>query len=101
MPGDSKSQPVIKHFDLCLGALDVVGSVAASVDCHLLNDELRVVTLCYELGMLPQKRVLPNLSFDKLYRFLDLVQDGSLIPCRPFLLAPCVCSTYNAESCQT
>ena len=45
-------QPVIKHFDLYLCALDVVGSVAASVDSHLLNDELRVVAFCYELSML-------------------------------------------------
>ena len=52
--------------------------MAASVDSHLLNDKLGVVAFCYELGMLPQKRMLANLSLDKLYRLLDLVQDGSL-----------------------
>ena len=40
-----KYQSVIEHFDLNLCTLNVVGSVAASVDCHLLNDELWVVTL--------------------------------------------------------
>ena len=71
-------QPVVKHLDLYLCALDVVGSVAASVDRHLLNDELRVVAFCYELGMLSQERMLTNLRLDKLNRFLDLVQNGSL-----------------------
>ena len=73
-----KYQSVIEHFDLNLCTLNVVGSVAASVDRHLLNDEFRVITLCYELGMLPQERMLANLSLDKLNRLLDLVQDGSL-----------------------
>ena len=59
-------------------ALDVVGSVAACVDRHLLNDEFRIITLCYELSMLAQERMLTNLSLDKLNRLLDLVQDGSL-----------------------
>jgi hypothetical protein len=73
-----KHQAVIKHLDLYFRTLDIVGSMAASVDSHLLNDELRVVTLCYELSMLPQERMLTNLRLDKLNRFLDLVQDGSL-----------------------
>ena len=71
-------QPVIKHFNLYLRTLDVVGSVAASIDCHLLNDKLRVVAFRHELGMLPQERMLANLSFDKLNCLLDLVQDGTL-----------------------
>ena len=72
-------QPVVKHLDLYLRTLDVVGSVAASVDRHLLNDEFRVITLCYELSMLSQERMLTNLSFDKLNRFLDLVQDVKFV----------------------
>ena len=73
-----KYQPVIKHLDLYFRTLDVVGSVAACVDRHLLNDEFRIITLCYELSMLAQERMLTNLSLDKLNRLLDLVQDGSL-----------------------
>lgn len=49
-------QPVIKHLDLYFRALDVVGSMAASVDSHLLNDELRVVAFCYELVNLASYR---------------------------------------------
>ena len=73
-----KYQSVIEHFDLNLCTLNVVGSVAASVDRHLLNDELWVVTFCHKLSMLSQKCMLANLSLDKLNRLLDLVQDGSL-----------------------
>ena len=73
-----KYQPVIKHFDLYFRSLDVIGSVAASVDRHLLNDELWVITLCHKLSMLSQECMLANLSLDKLNRLLDLVQNGSL-----------------------
>ena len=38
-----KYQSVIEHFDLYFRSLNVVGSVAASVDRHLLNDELQHV----------------------------------------------------------
>ena len=73
-----KHQPVIKQFDLYLRTLNVVGPMAASVDSHLLNDELRIVTFSHKLGMLSQECMLANLCLDKLNRLLDLVQDSSL-----------------------
>ena len=73
-----KYQSVIEHFDLYFRSLNVVGSVAASVDRHLLNDELWIVTLCHKLSMLSQECMLANLSLDKLNRLLNLIQYGSL-----------------------
>ncbi len=69
-----KYQSVIEHFDLYFRSLNVVGSVAASVDRHLLNDELWIVTLCHKLSMLSQECMLANLSLDKLNRLLNLIQ---------------------------
>ena len=72
-----KYQSVIEHLDLYLSSFDIVGSVATGINHHLLYDEFWIVTTGYKLSVLSQEGVLTYLGLDELYRFPDLVQDGS------------------------
>ena len=70
-------QAIIKHLYLYLRSLDVIGSMTAGIDRHLLNNEFGIVSSGNELSMLSQEGVFPNLGLDEFYCFSDLVQDSA------------------------
>ena len=69
---------VIKHLNLYLSSLDVVGSMATTIDHHLLYSILRVVATSNELAMFSKERMFANLCFQIVNSASNLLKDSTL-----------------------